>query len=110
MKFLISILLIPAEIAAFVTAACWAFYFFCHNSSLASDVTPGAHTLKAFLYSAIGIGLPGAVFCTVYCIVLAALSFIFKSWTKAIFSLAIATGGVYVWNYFLNIPYPGGGL
>ena len=107
MKIVISILLIPLEILAFLTFAMWGFYFLCADMELASSSTPQAHVFKALLYMAIGLGLPGAVLCTLAGTALGIASFIFKSWTRAVLSLAVAAGGVYVWYYFLNVSYPG---
>ncbi len=61
---------------------------------------------KAFLYMAMGIGLPASIASMVAGSALVVLSFIFKSWARAIVSGAIACSGGYIWWYLLHVDYP----
>ncbi|MBR2435741.1 MAG: hypothetical protein IKB22_09750 [Lentisphaeria bacterium] len=106
MKTVISILLFPCILVVLAAWGCYAFYCNGISDPLAAEFTSKAHTFKAFLYMAMGIGLPGAILCSVCGSALVVLSFIFKSWSRAVISGLIAASGVYIWLYFLNVDYP----
>lgn len=106
MKFLISLLLFPALIVVAAAWGCLVFYRYGIDAPLAAEFTSKAHTFKAFIYMAMGIGLPAAVISTVAGCALVILLFIFKSWARAIVSGAIAFSGGYIWWYFLTVNYP----
>ena len=106
MKFIISLLLFPTLIIVAAAWGCYAFYKYGIHDPLAADFTSKAHTFKAFLYMAMGIGLPASIVSMLSGSALVVLSFIFKSWARAIVSGAIACSGGYIWWYLLHVDYP----
>ena len=64
-----------------------------------------AHSAKATAYFMISSGLALSVTCTAAGILLAVLSFIFKSWRRAFVSIGIVLAAVFLWRYFLLQPY-----
>lgn len=106
MKFIISLLLFPAISIALTAWGCLAFYRYGINDPLAAEFTSKAHTFKAFMYMAMGIGMPAAVVSTLAGAALVVLSFIFKSWIRACVAGAVAFGSGYIWWYFLTVDYP----
>ena len=107
MKLLISILLFPTLLVILAAFGCFCFYRYgIANPLSAGGETSDAHLLKAFLYMAMGTGLPLSVIAFVSGCILSAASFLFKSWTRAAFSAGIAAAGMYFWLYFMNTPLP----
>lgn len=106
MKFFISLLLFVTLVFAAAAWGCYAFYQYGIHDPLAAEFTSKAHTFKAFLYMAMGIGLPAAIVSSLAGSALIVLSFIFKSWARAAVSAAIAFSGGYIWWYFLTVDYP----
>ena len=86
MKLILSFLMFPAFLALILAGLCGGFYFCCHSLPLAGEYSFAGHILKAFLYSAMGIGLSCSVFSALAGTILIILSFIFKSWIRAICS------------------------
>lgn len=106
MKILISILMFPAFIVLGLSSVCWGFVRCMMARPELTQDTAAVHSLKGCIYIAIGCGLPLTVAAAAFGAVLVILSFIFKSWTRAIVSGAIAFAAVMMWLYFLNIPFP----
>ena len=107
MKFLISILLFPTLLVVLVAFGCYCFYRYgIANPLSAGGETSDAHLLKAFLYMAMGTGLPLSILSFVSGSVLTVVSLLFKSLTRAILSGGIAAAGMYFWLYFMNTPLP----
>ncbi len=107
MKLLISILLFPTLLIILLAFGCFAFYRYgIANPLAAGGETSDAHLLKAFLYMAMGAGLPLSILAFISGCVLTAASFLFKSWTRAVLSGGIAAAAMYFWLYFMNTPYP----
>ena len=106
MKLIISLLMFPAFLSLIFSGLCGGFYFSCSQLSMAGEYSFPGHLLKAFLYIAIGIGLSCSIFSVIAGIVLTVVSFIFKSWSRAIVSLAIAFFAGYLWRYFLYVALP----
>jgi len=107
MKLLISILMFPVIILLSLAGLCWGFVVIClsHTDFFQAE-TAQAHTVKGCLYTAIGCGLPLSVATAAAGAVLVVLSFIFKSWTRAILAGGAAFLAIWMWLYFLNITYP----
>ena len=106
MKLIISILLFPSFLAILLAWGCYSFYRYGMAQALSSEFTSSAHLLKAFMYMAMGTGIPLAMFSALTGAVLTLCSFIFKSWTRAVFSMGIAGSGGYIWYYFLQTAFP----
>ena len=107
MKLLISILLFPTLLVILAAFGCYGFYRYgIANPLSAGGETSDAHLLKAFLHMAMGTGLPLSILAFVSGSVLTVVSFLFKSWTRAILSGGIATAAMYFWLYFMNAPLP----
>lgn len=107
MKFFISILLFPMVLVILLAFGCYAFYRYgIANPLSAGGETHDAHLLKAFLYMSMGAGLPLSILAFLSGCVLTVCSFLFKSWSRALFSGGIAAAGMYFWLYFMNAPYP----
>jgi len=107
MKLLISILLFPTVLIILVALGCYGFYRYgIANPLSAGGETSDAHMLKAFLYMAVGVGLPLSILSFISGCVLTVASFIFKSWSRAALSIGIAAAGMYFWLYFVNTPFP----
>ncbi len=106
MKLIISLLLFPSFVSILLAYGCYGFYKFGMADILSSEFTSRAHIWKAFMYMAMGSGLPLAVFSFLTAVPLAFCAFVFKSWTRAVFAIAIAASGMYIWLYFLNVDFP----
>ena len=70
-----------------------------------SGVESAAHTAKATAYFMIASGLTLSVICVALGIPLMILSFIFKSWRRAILCIGITLIAAALWRYFLLLPY-----
>ena len=107
MKLIISLLMVPVIIALGLNALITGFVWLVLNNPewIAGD-TPATHTLKGCVYAAVGSALPLAVAIAVICAALVAASFIFKSWSQAIFTGLAGAAAVVMWLYLLNITYP----
>ena len=70
-----------------------------------SDVESAAHTAKATAYFMIASGLTLSVICVALGIPLMILSFVFKSWRRALVCIGITLGAAALWRYFMLLPY-----
>ena len=103
-KFLISLLLFPVlfllaldGIAAGI--CCWLV------SRGFSGAESAVHSAKATAYFMIASGLTLSVICVALGIPLMILSFVFKSWRRAILCIVITLGAAALWRYFMLLPY-----
>jgi formate-dependent nitrite reductase membrane component NrfD len=70
-----------------------------------SGVESAVHTAKATAYFMIASGLTLSVICVAAGIPLMVLSFIFKSWRRALVCIGITLAAAALWRYFLLLPY-----
>ena len=70
-----------------------------------SGVESAAHSAKATAYFMIASGLTLSVICVAMGIPLMILSFVFKSWRRAILCIVITLGAAALWRYFMLLPY-----
>lgn len=63
------------------------------------------HSAKATAYFTIASGLTLSVICVALGIPLMILSFVFKSWRRAILCIAITLCAAALWRYFMLLPY-----
>ena len=63
------------------------------------------HSAKATAYFMIASGLTLSVVCVALGIPLMVLSFVFKSWRRAILCIVITLGAAALWRYFMLLPY-----
>ena len=103
-KFLISLMISPVlfllmldGIAAGI--CCWLV------SRGFSGVESAAHSAKATTYFLIASGLTLSVVCVAAGIPLMVLSFIFKSWRRALLCIGITVAAAALWRYFMLLPY-----
>ena len=76
---------------------------------LVSDGFSGAesavHSAKATAYFMIASGLTLSVVCVALGIPLIVLSFVFKSWRRALVCIGITLAAAALWRYFMLLPY-----
>ena len=103
-KFLISLLISPV---LFLLALDGIAAAICHwlISRGFSDVESAAHSAKATAYFLIASGLTLSVICVALGIPLMVLSFVFKSWRRALVCIGITVGAAALWRYFMLQPY-----
>ncbi len=70
-----------------------------------SDVESAAHSAKATAYFLIAGGLTLSVVCVAAGIPLVVLSFVFKSWRRALLCIGITLGAAALWRYYMLLPY-----
>ena len=63
------------------------------------------HSAKATAYFLIASGLTLSMVCVATGIPLMVVSFIFKSWKRAIVSIGITLAAAALWRYFMLLPY-----
>ena len=63
------------------------------------------HSAKATAYFMIASGLTLSLVCVAVGIPLMILSFIFKSWRRALISIGITLVAAALWRYFMLLPY-----
>ena len=103
-KFLISLLLFPVlfllALDGIAAGVCqWIV------SGGFSGPESAVHSAKATAYFMIGSGLTLSVICVALGIPLMVLSFVFKSWRRAILCIVITLGAAALWRYFMLLPY-----
>ncbi len=103
-KFLLSLLISPV---LFLLALDGIAAAICHwlVSRGFSGVESAAHSAKATAYFLIASGLTLSVICVAAGIPLVILSFVFKSWRRALICIGITVGAAALWRYFLLLPY-----
>ena len=70
-----------------------------------SGTESAVHSAKATAYFMIAGGLTLSVICVAFGIPLMILSFVFKSWRRALVCIAITLGAAALWRYFMLLPY-----
>ena len=70
-----------------------------------SGAESAVHSAKATAYFMISSGLTLSVICVALGIPLMVLSFVFKSWRRAILCIIITLGAAALWRYFMLLPY-----
>ena len=70
-----------------------------------SGVESAAHSAKATAYFLIAGGLTLSVVCVAAGIPLMILSFVFKSWRRAILCIGITLCAAALWRYYMLLPY-----
>ena len=70
-----------------------------------SGAESAVHSAKATAYFMIASGLTLSVICVALGIPLMVLSFVFKSWRRAILCIVITLGAAALWRYFMLLPY-----
>ena len=70
-----------------------------------SGVESAAHSAKATAYFMIASGLTLSVICVALGIPLIVLSFVFKSWRRALVCIGITLAAAALWRYFMLLPY-----
>ena len=70
-----------------------------------SGAESAVHSAKATAYFMIASGLTLSVICVALGIPLMILSFVFKSWRRAILCIVITLGAAALWRYFMLLPY-----
>lgn len=103
-KFLISLLIFPVlfllALDGIAAGVCqWIV------SGGFSGPESAVHSAKATAYFMIASGLSLSVICVAAGIPLIILSFIFKSWKRAIISIGITLAAAALWRYFMLLPY-----
>jgi len=70
-----------------------------------SGAESAVHSAKASAYFLIASGLTLSVVCVAAGIPLMILSFVFKSWRRALVCIGITLGAAALWRYFMLLPY-----
>ena len=70
-----------------------------------SGAESAVHSAKATAYFMIASGLTLSVVCVAAGIPLMVLSFIFKSWRRALLCIGITVGAAALWRYYMLLPY-----
>ena len=70
-----------------------------------SGAESAVHSAKATAYFMIASGLTLSVIYVALGIPLMILSFVFKSWRRAILCIVITLGAAALWRYFMLLPY-----
>ena len=70
-----------------------------------SGTESAIHSAKATAYFMIASGLTLSVICVALGIPLMILSFVFKSWRRAILCIVITLCAAALWRYFMLLPY-----
>ena len=103
-KFIISILLFPVLILLALDGIAAGICKWIVSGGF-SGAESAVHSAKATAYFLIGSGLTLSVICVAAGIPLMILSFIFKSWRRALVSGGIALIAAALWRYFMLLPY-----
>ena len=103
-KFLLSLLISPVlfllALDGIAAAVCkWLI------SRGFSGTESAMHSAKATAYFLIASGLTVSVICVAAGIPLIVLSFVFKSWRRALLCIGITVGAAALWRYFMLLPY-----
>ena len=70
-----------------------------------SGAESAVHSAKATAYFMIASGLTLSVICVALGIPLMILSFVFKSWRRALVCIGITLAAAALWRYFMLLPY-----
>ena len=103
-KFLISLLISPVLFLLALDGIAAGICYWLISRGF-SGVESAAHSAKATAYFLIASGLTLSVICVAAGIPLMILSFVFKSWRRAILCIVITLGAAALWRYFMLLPY-----
>ena len=103
-KFLISLLISPVLFLLALDGVAAGICYWLVSRGF-SGVESAAHSAKATAYFLIASGLTLSVICVAAGIPLTILSFIFKSWRRALLCIGITLGAAALWRYFMLLPY-----
>ena len=103
-KFLISLLISPVLFLLALDGVAAGICYWLVSRGF-SGVESAAHSAKATAYFLIASGLTLSVICVALGIPLMILSFVFKSWRRAILCIVITLGAAALWRYFMLLPY-----
>lgn len=103
-KFLISLLISPVLFLLALDGIAAAICYWLVSRGF-SGTESAAHSAKATAYFLIAGGLTLSVICVAAGIPLTVLSFVFKSWRRALLCIGITLGAAALWRYFMLLPY-----
>jgi len=103
MKTLLSLFIFPLLIISVSSFLLAGFFQHFVGSELALEDTITGHAFSGLIWFSMFAGLLLAVASALGGIVLIILSFILKSWSRAILSAGACALGFYIWLYFLSV-------
>ena len=103
-KFLISLLLFPVLFLLVLDGIAAAVCMWLVSGGF-SGPESAVHSAKATAYFMIASGLTLSIVCVASGIPLMIVSFIFKSWRRALISIGITLAAAALWRYFMLLPY-----
>ena len=103
-KFIISLLIFPVLVLLALDGIAAGICKWIVSGGF-SGPESAVHSAKATAYFMIGSGLTLSMICVALGIPLMVLSFIFKSWRRALISIGITLVAALLWRYFLLLPY-----
>ena len=104
-KLLLSLLISPVLFLLAVDGIAAGICWWLVSRGFSGSVESAAHTAKATAYFMIASGLTLSVICVAAGIPLTVLSFIFKSWRRALVCIGITLAAAALWRYFMLLPY-----
>ena len=104
-KLLLSLLISPVLFLLAVDGIAAGICWWLVSRGFSGSVESAAHTAKATAYFMIASGLTLSVICVAAGIPLMILSFVFKSWRRALVCIGITLGAAALWRYFMLLPY-----
>ena len=104
-KFLISLLISPVIFLLALDGIAAAICCWLVSRGFSGGVESAMHSAKATAYFMIASGLTLSVICVALGIPLMILSFVFKSWRRAILCIVITLCAAALWRYFMLLPY-----
>ena len=103
-KFLISLLISPVLFLLALDGIAAGICYWLVSRGF-SGAESAAHSAKATAYFLIASGLTLSVICVALGIPLMILSFVFKSWRRALVCIGITLAAAALWRYFMLLPY-----
>ena len=103
-KFIISLLIFPVLVLLALDGIAAGICKWIVSGGFSGSVS-AVHSAKATADFLIGSGLTLSVICVAMGIPLMILSFIFKSWRRALISIGITLAAAALWRYFMLLPY-----
>ena len=103
-KFLLSLLISPVLFLLALDGIAAGICYWLVSRGF-SGAESAAHSAKATAYFLIASGLTLSVICVAAGIPLTVLSFIFKSWRRALLCIGITLAAAALWRYFILLPY-----
>ncbi len=104
-KLLLSLLISPVLFLLAVDGVAAGICCWLVSRGFSGSVESAAHTAKATAYFLIASGLTLSMICVAAGIPLMILSFVFKSWRRALVCIGITLGAAALWRYFMLLPY-----